>query len=61
MFFVGQVYLPDCEVARNWLTWDLSVFLFWISIDGVSHFKIFTQSTSAQTAEMHYADEEQRG
>lgn len=60
MQFVGQVALPENDVTRTVLTWDVSLFLFWLRVDGHDHFKLVEHDPQAQTAEEHYADEERR-
>ena len=59
MRFLGQVDLPENDVTRKFMTWDKSVFVFWQSIVGGSVYKITTQSISLQTAEEHYALEQE--
>ena len=59
MRFVGQIDLPENAVTRKFLTWDDSVFVFWQSLGGGSVYKITEQSISAQTAEEHYAMEQE--
>ena len=59
MRFVGQIDLPENDVTRKFLTWDKSVFVFWQPIRAGSVYKITTQSISAQTAEEHYAMEQE--
>ena len=59
MKFVGQIDLPENNVTRKFLTWDKSVFVFWQPSCADSVYKITTQSISAQTAEEHYAMEQE--
>ena len=59
MRFVGQIDLPENDVTRKFLTWDKSVLVFWQSIVAGSVYKITTQGISLQTAEEHYAMEEE--
>ena len=59
MRFVGQIDLPENDVTRKFFTWDVSTFLFHQRC-GTDHvFKITEQSISWQTAEEHYAMEEE--
>ena len=59
MSFVGQIALPENAVTRKFLTWDESIFLFWRPT-GTGHvFKITEQNIRWQTAEEHYAMEQE--
>ena len=59
MRFVGQIDLPENNVTRKFFTWDKSTFLFWQPSATGSVYKITTQNISAQTAEEHYAKEQE--
>ena len=59
MKFVGQIDLPENDLTRKFLTWDQSTFVFWQPSGAGSVYKITTQSISAQTAEEHYAMEQE--
>jgi hypothetical protein len=56
MTFLGQVELPDCELTRRLLTWDIALFLF--ASGAELQFKVVEQDTTAQTAEDHYGLED---
>lgn len=60
MLFVGQIRLPENEVTRTLLTWDTTLYLFWLRIEGSDHFKLVEQNVGEQSAEDHYAQEEER-
>ncbi len=55
-FFVKQFFLD--ESFKETLSWDLSIFLFVFFQPGKLLLRVFTQDTSAQTAEDHYKLEE---
>ena len=58
MRFIGQVELPENEVTRTQLTWDVRIYFFWLPTeDGDDCFKIVEQQTGEQTIEEHYRDE----
>lgn len=58
--FCSQVYLPETATNRNYLTFVTTVFLFVHVLDQDElRVQIFTQDTSAQTAEDHYRLESQ--
>ena len=57
MDFVGQFSLPENEVTRQFLTWDMGVFLFWKQSSDGSCYKITTQDLDYQSASDHYANE----
>ena len=59
MLFVGQTRLPENEVTRTLLTWDRSLYLFWLRVEGSDHFKLVAQPVGRQTAEDHYSIEEE--
>ena len=60
MQFVAQFGLLESEVTRRWLTFNESVFLFWLKHNGRDVFKITTQETRFQSAEDHYRAEARR-
>ncbi len=60
MQFVGQVALPENDVTRTVLTWDVSLYLFWLRVNGHDQFKLVEHHPQAQTAEEHYAADERR-
>jgi hypothetical protein len=56
MTFLGQLELPDSELTRRLLTWEITLFLF---ANGAElQFKVVEQDTTAQTAEDHYRHED---
>lgn len=59
MKFVGQIDLPENIVTRKFFTWDVSIFLFHQSSGPGQVFKITEQSITWQTAEEHYAMEQE--
>jgi hypothetical protein len=59
MRFVGQIHLPETDVTRDWLAWGQTVYVFATEGPDQAHYKIFMQQTSAQTAEQHYALEDE--
>jgi hypothetical protein len=59
MRFLGQIDLPETEITRNWLASGQTVYLFAANEPDTTHYKIFMQQTSTQTAEEHYALEEE--
>ena len=62
MNFIGQVHLPRTPLTETKLTWDTTLYVFWLQSDGGRDvFKIVHQDPSAQSAEDHYADEDRRG
>jgi hypothetical protein len=56
MTFLGQVELPDSELTRRLLTWEITLFLF--ANVAELEFKVVEQDTTAQTAEEHYRNED---
>lgn len=60
MLFVGQSRLPENDVTRTLLTWDTTLYLFWLRIEGSDHFKLVEQNVGEQSAEDHYAQEEEQ-
>jgi hypothetical protein len=52
MTFLGQVELPDSELTRRLLTWEITLFLFAGAAE--LEFKVVEQDTTAQTADEHY-------
>jgi hypothetical protein len=60
MLFVGQVALPDNDVTRTLLTWDATLYLFWLRLEGTDHFKIVEQNVLDQSGEDHYAQDEEQ-
>jgi hypothetical protein len=57
MTFLGEVALPDTNLTRALLTWDMSVFLFDENLGGRNTFKIVTQESDLQAAVEHYSTE----
>jgi hypothetical protein len=51
------VALPDTNLTRALLTWDMSVFLFDENLGGRNTFKIVTQESDLQAAVEHYSTE----
>lgn len=60
MLFVGETRLPENDVTRTLLTWDTTLYLFWLRIEGNDHFKLVEQNVGEQSAEDHYAQEEEQ-
>lgn len=58
MQFVGQISLPDTQSTRELFTWGFNVYVFCAHRDGAPVVKIVTQEASFQTAEEHYALED---
>ena len=56
MHFVGQFFLAESPVTREFLDWGLSVFLF-STFDDAPVSKIVTQRTNYQTISEHYRSE----
>jgi hypothetical protein len=59
MLFVGQTRLPENDVTRARLTWDTSLYLFWLRIEGRDHYKLVEQNVGEQSVDDHYAPEEE--
>ena len=59
MLFVGQTRLPDNDVTRTLLTWDVTLYLFVLRLEGTDHFKLIEQNVIEQSAEDHFAQEEE--
>ena len=59
MQFVGQMALPKNDVTSSLFTWGETFYLFGATDAGRRLFKVFEQETHGQTAEEHYALEEE--
>ena len=54
MVFIGQVDIPDTQITREHLTWNVSLYLFWARSAGTDRFKVVEQA-HGQSAEDFYA------
>ena len=61
MLFVGQVALPENDVTRALLTWDVTLYLFRSRSGERDSFALVVQHSSEQSAEDHYSVEEEFG
>ena len=54
-YFCMQIYLPENETTKQYLTWNTTLFVFlFVTEQDEMLVQIFTQDTSQQTAEDHY-------
>jgi hypothetical protein len=59
MQFIGQMTLPKTELTSSLFTWGDTAYLFVAVGDGRLVYKLFEQETHGQTAEEHYALEDE--
>ena len=60
MTVLDQLALPDTDLTRAMFTWNTNVFLFEANVGSRDTFKVVEQQSDLQTAEEHYATEEQQ-
>jgi len=60
MRFVGQVSLPENETTRQFLSWGLTVYLFYVVDDAGIRCKVIEQRAGTQSLEGHYREEERQ-
>ena len=53
MLFIGQVDLPETQITREHLTWNVSVYLFWSHIDDTDRFKVVEQAHGQSAADFY--------
>lgn len=60
MRFVGQVSLPENQTTRQFLSWGLTVYLFYAVDDAGIRCKVIEQRAGTQSLEGHYREEERQ-
>lgn len=59
MVFLAQTRLPDNDVTRTLLSWNDTLYLFWLEDEGRHRFKLMEQDGGQQSVEDHYALEDE--
>lgn len=57
LFFLGQLYLPNRKETKEYLTYDKSIYLFWLNHCGNNVFSITAIDEDLQTSKEHYDSE----